>query len=153
MLAFLLPCAPHVNESIDHFCRRRLRQARNVASHCGLWSLIWAKRVVDWQSHVLRGSEYDHFCSSLVELHDDHWVMSQRSNYINNHNSLFAGNTGTRLNIGRPQVRWAHGVANANAALNARPCQSRGSNSLSLSTRLREAISFVRNSILPRNHI
>ena len=150
MLAHLLPCVPHANESTDHFHRRRLRQARNVASHAGLWSLVWAKRVIDWQNHVLRGFEYGHFCSKLIEFHDESWIESQRSHFVNSRNSVFAGRTGTRLNIGRPQTRWAHGIVNAQAAINARTNHTRGSNSLSLSTRLREAIGFLRNSIIPQ---
>ena len=140
----------YVNESTDQFCRRRLRQARNVASHAGLWSLIWAKRTVDWQSHVLRGMEYDHFCSKLIEFHDNSWVEIQRMNWVDSRNSVFAGRTGTRLNIGRPQTRWGHGLANANAALNARASHAHGTNSLSLSTRLREAIGYIRNSVIPQ---
>ena len=148
MLAYMLPCVPHVNESTDHFCRRRLRQARNVASHAGLWSLMWAKRVIDWQDHVSRGSAYDHFCSQLSDFHDNDWIQAQRIPFVNSRNSVFAGRTGTRLNIGRPQTRWSHGVANAHAAINARTSHARGSNALSLSTRLREAIGFVRNASL-----
>ena len=52
------------------------------------------------------------------------------------------------LNIGRPQTRWSHGISNANAVLSARSVSARGSNALSLSTQLREAITFIRNSVV-----
>ena len=73
MLARILPCVPHVNEDPDHFYRRRLRQARNVASHAGLWSSIWAKRSIDWQNHVLRGVDHRHFCFKICTYHDHDW--------------------------------------------------------------------------------
>ena len=151
MLALVLPCVPTANESTDHFCRRRLRQARNVASHAGLWSLIWAQRIIDWNAHVLRGFEYNHICSRLVDFHDNDWLQRQRSMFVNSQNSIFAGRTGSRLNIGRPQTRWTSGVENAQVALSARPSHTRGGNSLSLSTGLREALNHVRRSILPQD--
>ena len=149
MIARIIPCVVQVNESLDHFCRRRLRQARNIASHAGLWSLSWAKRTIDWNEHILRGLEYQHFCAPLIEFHNFEWLQSQRSIYSNSQNSIFAGRTGSRLNIGRPQTRWATGIHNASTAIAARSTHSRGGHSLSLSTRLREAMTHVRNSIFP----
>ena len=152
MLAYILPCEPRLTETIDQFCRRRLRQARNVACQAGLWSLVWARRNIEWENHVLRGVDYGHFCCPLILFHNQHWLSMQRSIFVNSQNSLFAGRTGTRLNIGRPQTRWATGIDNANAAINARQTHTRGSNSFSVGTRLREAISQLRNIVFPQSN-
>ena len=107
MLAFFLPCEPGIHETLDQFYRRRLRQARNVANQAGLWSLAWAQRNIQWQNHVLRGAEYGHFCSPLILFHNNSWLESRRAAFVNSQNSSLSGRTGTRLNIGRPQARWA----------------------------------------------
>ena len=54
-------------------------------------------------------------------------------------NSLQAGRTGTRLNIGRPQPRWEAGVDLARSFLAGRGHHLRGGNSLSVGSRIRSA--------------
>ena len=51
-------------------------------------------------------------------------------------NSVIAGRTGTRLNIGRPQVRWVNGVGIAKHVLEGRQQSIRGNNALSISVRI-----------------
>ena len=63
-------------------------------------------------------------------------------------NSVLAGRTGTRLIIGRPQVRWCDGLGVAKHVLEGRQESLKGSNALSISVRIREALILYRvNSV------
>ena len=107
-LCFLL------HQDLDTFCRRQARQARNVANKCGLWSIVWARRVTAWNAHVRRGVMYAHPVPRLLDHHNSVWLMHQRSQFVSElsiRNSALAGRTGTRLNIGRPRVRWSDGLS------------------------------------------
>ena len=148
---WILPCVRSDSEDIDSFCRRRARQARNVANHCRLWSIVWAQRVVAWSAHVNRGSKYAHPVSRLLQYRDSVWLLHQRSQYVSEfsiRNSVFAGRTGTRLNIGRPQVRWSDGLDVARSLCEIRSESVKGSNALSIGTRIREALSGLRDTAL-----
>ena len=59
-------------------------------------------------------------------------------------NSVLAGRTGTRLNIGRPQVRWCDGLCIAKHVLEGRQESQKGRNALSISVRIREALILYR---------
>ena len=127
-------------------------QARNVANKCGLWSIVWAKRVIAWNAHVKRGVMYDHPVPRLLDHHNSVWLMHQRGNFVSQRslrNSVFAGRTGTRLNIGRPQVRWSDGLSVAASVSEGRSETERGANSLSIATRIREALSALRQPVAP----
>ena len=63
------------------------------------------------------------------------------------HNSIFSGRTGTRLNIGRAQVRWIDGVRVAETVVESRSTSVKGSNALSISSRIRESIKELRDSV------
>ena len=150
MLLIILPCVRSYTEDLDTFCRRRARQARNVANKCGLWSIVWAKRVIAWNAHVRRGAIYAHPVPRLLEHHNSVWLMNQRSQFVSEfsiRNSVFAGRTGTRLNVGHPQVRWSDGLSVAASVCEGRSESQRGANSLSIATRIREAVSALRESV------
>ena len=53
--------------------------------------------------------------------------------------SVSAGRTDTRNNVGRPQPRWEAGVTLAKDVLASRTVAQRGSNALSIGTRIRTA--------------
>ena len=72
------------------------------------------------------------------------WVVS-RSMYEEPRNFLWAGRTGTRLNIGRPQTRWDDGVAYAENLLSTTPTGTAG-HALTSSTMYRQARSIVRSA-------
>ncbi len=63
---------------------------------------------------------------------------------IDTRNYLFAGRTGTRVNIGRPQVRWSDGLEVARNVCESISKPVKGSNSLSIVSRIREALSGLR---------
>ena len=56
-----------------------------------------------------------------------------------------AGRTGTRMNISRPQVRWADGVEIARVASQSRSVAERGNNARTISTIISEALQQARN--------
>ncbi len=60
------------------------------------------------------GASYAHPVPRLLDHHNAAWLMIQRSICLSEfsiRNSVFAGRTGTRLNIGRPQARWSDGLS------------------------------------------
>ena len=136
MMSYVLPCPMHPDEDIDHFCRRKARQARNVCNERGNWSVLWSKRVVSWDEHVKRGNTY-HLCYPLLQFQDSHWLILQRSLFVSENSTrctLTSGRTGTRLNIGRPQPRWEVGVKLAKDVINSRNINIRGQNAISIGT-------------------
>jgi len=151
MLSIVLPCVRAAEEDIDTYCRRRSRQAKNVANKVGLWSIIWCERVIAWSNHLKRANCYNHPCNSFLIAHGASWLQSMRSAFVTEHgtrNSVLAGRTGTRLNIGRPQVRWCDGLGVAKHVLEGRQESLKGSNALSISVRIREALILYRvNSV------
>ena len=71
MLMFVLPCVPGEGEDIDVFCRRRARQARNVALKSGMWSIVWCRRVISWSMHLTRAATYIRalvFCATMTPI-------------------------------------------------------------------------------------
>jgi len=146
MLAYIIPVPRAAGEDIDHYCRRRLRLARSFATSVGKWSLLWCRRVLGWDAHVRRGTKY-HFCNNILTFHNNEWLQMQRSLYTgidDIRNSLIAGRSGTRLNIGRPQQRWEQGVALARQCLAERTAHTIGNNSLSIGSIVRSAIVAAR---------
>jgi hypothetical protein len=147
-----LSCPRPDGEDIDHYFRRRARLARNVCQKSGMWSSLWCHRVIAWDKHVRRGERYQHICCALLKHHDSRWLLFQRANFVpefssewsDNRNSLSRGRTGTRLNIGRPQMRWADGVTVAEEVLKGRSVSQNGGNALSISTAIREAVASAR---------
>ena len=78
--------------------------------------------------------------------------MYQRSQFVASNGasercSLTAGRTGTRCNIGRPQQRWEQGVALAGEVLCARALSQKGSNAISIGTRIRAAIMSLATAV------
>ena len=143
MLCKILPCVPRASETLDSFDRRRKRNARNVAGKIGLWSMLWASRSLAWHKHLTRGASY-HFCYDLLNYHDQAWLREQRTPYVTcSRNSATAGRTSTRQNIGRPQVRWSDGVELATHIFETRNVSAQGSNAVTVSTRTREALTFL----------
>ena len=78
MLSHILPCPIGVGETVDHYCRRRARLARNVSIESGAWSKLWCNRVGRWDQHVRRGVVY-HFCHDLMLHHSSQWLLLQRA--------------------------------------------------------------------------
>ena len=62
-------------------------------------------------------------------------------------NSIYRGRTGTRLNIGRPQVRWADGTDVARFVLDGRQSSLIGNNALSVGSAIREGMIIARGFV------
>ena len=103
---------------------------------------------MSWDEHVRRGVEYAHFCCILLHHHDTDWLLQMRSAWVatnssnpdGGRNSVFGGRSGTRVNNGRPQVRWADGVAVAKQVSQGRSLTLRGNNAVTIGTLIREAV-------------
>ena len=67
---------------------------------------------------------------------------------MNTRNILFAGRTGSRSQGGRPQPRWEEGIELARAVKDHRSVHIRGSNSLSIGSRVRAALLSLREGSL-----
>ena len=61
-------------------------------------------------------------------------------------NTLSAGRTGTRLNIGRPQTRWSDGISLAKLCIAERDTHFKGKHSLSIGNIVRNAMISARES-------
>ena len=115
MIAKLMKLPRTPEESLDGYCRRRLRSARALACDVGLWSLQWARRVCTWQEHFSRAGMRNHIFR-LLELRGVRFLQQCRSRYVvtngtqQSRNTLFAGRTGTRVLGSRPQMRWCEGA-------------------------------------------
>ena len=144
------------NDSEDWvtWVRRRRRLARNVCGRIGFWSEAWAKRTIEWHEHIQR---HPGVMRDLLMWHDSHWLQAQRSRFVaadgsaTTRNSLIAGRTGTRASGGRPQPRWEEGIGLSKSLLNTRGITLNGSNALSISSRIREAVSQVYQFFTPAN--
>ena len=68
------------------------------------------------------------------------WLQFQRSAFVaveslsESRNALEAGRTGTRCNIGRPQIRWQDGVNLAERVADSRTFSHCSSNALTVET-------------------
>ena len=152
MMAIIIPCTRMTDEEIGVFCRRRLRLARNFCESAGFWSLLWCDRVVKWNQHIHRGASCGHMCATLIDYNNSDWLMHMRSFWVPSHGdssgySLTGGRTGTRCSNGRPQPRWEEGITLAKAVVQSREMSNKGSNALSVGTRIREALVSVRAAV------
>ena len=103
-----------------------------------------------------RGSDYKHICLNLLVYRDSLWLQFQRSAFVaveslsESRNTLEAGRTGTRCNIGRPQIRWQDGVNLAERVADSRTFSHCSSNALTVETIINEYRSFDRTFIRRR---
>ena len=130
MTSALILCARHAHEDIDTYDRRRRRVARNSCAEQGVWSKVWARRMTSWHEHIMRTCRpphsFPHKAAVVLKYHDNQWLVQQRSVFVGNRrNSLLAGRSKTRLNIGRPQVLWQEGHTTSVHILEQGPRSSR----------------------------
>ena len=114
-----------------------------------MWSEQWAQKVTTWHEHVVRSERYGHVNAKLLSFHGSQWLLGKRTEFIpwNGQSSRItcaAGRTGTRLNIGRPQVRWEDGVALAREVAKGRHQSESGGAPLTIGTRIRKALDALR---------
>ena len=105
--------------------------------------------------HVERSGRYNAINARLLKYHNQQWLLFQRSAWLAQNQSsvsrvtAIAGRTGTRLNIGQPQTRWEEGLALAKTVSSTRDTSFVGNSSLSIGTRIREAMSTLRGLMEP----
>ena len=91
-------------------------------------------------------------CATLIEYNNSDWLMHMRSFWVPSHGdssgySLTGGRTGTRCSNGRPQPRWEEEITLAKAVVQSREMSNKGSNALSVGTRIGEALVSVRAAV------
>ena len=127
--------------------RRKRRFARNILQRIGFWSEAWALRQVNWHEHVERSPGV---LRDLLLYHNSNWLQSMRSRFVpangadGTRNSVLAGRTGTRTDDGKPQPRWEAGIELARAYVQSRGTCQRNKNAISVSSRIREAVSYIK---------
>jgi hypothetical protein len=144
-----LRLAPEPGESLDCFFRRRKRDARDLVEKHGSWAIMWAKRLVAWNDHVLRSARHGCLLGKLVSWHSAQWLQQQRSNFVISNpqvfratrNSVWAGRTGTRCYGSKPQKRFHDGVELARQVVNQSRVSASNSHALSLYTVFQRAAS------------
>ena len=125
---------------------RKHRLARNLCQKIGFWSEAWATRFLSWHEHVDRSHG---ILKDLLQFKNSTWLVHQRSRFVSSRgdassrNTLIAGRTGTRTLGRKPQPRWEAGVLLARAYLNSRGISLNGSNAISVTSRIREAVRSV----------
>ena len=103
--------------------------------------------------HVKRGLIHNHTCAQILAYKDSQWILHRRSEWVpensgsNSRNSILAGRTGTRLNIGRPQQRWDQGVLLAKTVLEGRTMNLNQKNALTIGTQIRNALQQIRATV------
>ena len=145
------------SESLDAYCRRRATHVRNLCQELSSWSELRAKRVIDWSDHIQRGGMYNHICNPLIKLKNEQWLTHERAKWVavsasNSRNTPLAGRTGTRCNIGRPQPRWESSVGLAKQVLASRNVTGKGNNSMSIGTRIRNALVSLTSLVQNRSN-
>ena len=80
------------------------------------------------------------------------WMLHQRAKWVPVHSvndrcAVTAGRTGTRCNIGRPQIRWEDGVKLASEVKCSRATSLKGGNAVSIGTRIRNAFVHLSESV------
>ena len=152
MVSILSRIPKHDSEDWVGWIRRSRRLARNVCARIGFWSEAWARRTISWHEHVMR---HPGILKDLLLWHNSDWLQAMRAHFVAQNgseytrNSFLAGRTGTRADGGRPQPRWDEGITLARAFLNSRSQSINGSNALSVTSRIREAVSQIYEFFTP----
>ena len=84
----------------------------------------------------------------ILQHHGASWLQERRGLLLNARNTFFAGRTGSRSQGGRPQPRWEEGIELARAVKDQRALDVHGKNSLSIGSRVREALLSLRGGSL-----
>ena len=112
---------------------------------------LWCHRVLSCNDHVRRGAAYNHICAELLAYHDSNWLQNHRSQWVSasstdfngGRNTLDRGRTGTRLNIGRPQVRWEDGTKVARGIIQEVDGSVQGRSKVTIGTAIRNLVQRI----------
>ena len=142
----IIACVPRNREdSCVDWCKQRQTVGRKLASKVGFWSEVWAKRVIDWYSHVERSRARGQILWDIHCWRGADWLTAKRLQFVASAGSVWsrnrpdAGRLGTRKIGGKPQPRWHEGVSLAKALHEVRSESLIGSATLSIGTRIRQA--------------
>ena len=96
-------------DSLDVYCRRRMRAASMLAKSQGDWGVLHAKRVCNWAEHLERERNYFSLASLLYRWYGAKWLEDRRLS------PDFGGplRPGTRAESGFLCARWDESVSKA----------------------------------------
>ena len=100
-------------ETLECYCRRRMRAAADLARQQGDWGMRHAMRVCSWAEHLDRPRNYESLASLLFRWHGASWLEDRRLD-PNIGGSL---RPGTRTQSGYLNVRWDESIAKAQCIL------------------------------------
>ena len=99
--------------------QRRAHIAGTHVSLHGRWSLVWARRVVTWQSHLERSRDRHVWAAHLLSVRNAQWLRLQRARHAPVISrslrpwTALAGRTATRATRGHVAIRWEDGMLEA----------------------------------------
>ena len=146
MISVLSQISRLPGESPNTWWRRRARISRSLAAKVGFWSVAWAEKLRSWKFHVDRSEGYCPVFVQLLRCRDSSWLQRMRAEWVGalgsaqSRNSVLAGRTGSRLNIGQPQPRWEESLALAEQFLVTRDESMRRGEPLGVGSRIVEAV-------------
>ena len=173
MLSFLAKVPKLPGESLVVWFKKRNHVGRQLAVKSGLWSLNWARRVLDWDAHVDRSAEWNSIAFRIKNYRGESWLRNKRLAFVSKipgfgRNRPEKGRLGTRALGGKPQPRWHEGVALAHemcpnyvnsinpnslttprGSLGTPPGCGKANSSPSLGSRIQEAQSFLASLFNP----
>ena len=114
LIGTFLSVPPCPFESSEQYFQRRSTACDRVARTSSLWSIAWARSVVNWREHVERAHDPGAWSQSILNWHDIAWLQEQR---VANSTGTASNRTRTRSYQGRPATRWEQGAHDASRAL------------------------------------
>ena len=98
-------------ETLEGYCRRRLRAVSNLAHRQGDWGTQHAIRLCHWADHLERSRNQRSIAAIMYDWHDAAWLEQRR---LDPHigGSLHPG---TRCSSGFLHARWDESVSKARA--------------------------------------
>ena len=100
-------------ETLEAFCRRRMRAAASLAHQQGDWGTRHAIRVCNWSDHLERPRNHQSLAAMLYNWHGASWLEERRLN------PDIGGvlRPGTRTSSGFLHARWDEAVIKARSRL------------------------------------
>ena len=100
--AKLYGVGPKPQEDLDAYRQRRKVLCTHLARDAGLFSDMWNRNLLSWEGHFARTHDSGSWASKAFEYRGKGWIASRRAQASSGSESR----TRTRLNPGRPALRW-----------------------------------------------
>ena len=105
ILEIILRVRPLPADTVDAYFRRASHIIAAVQETRGVWSWVWASKIISWSSHVVRNTANASWPSKILHVRSSHELNSRRAWHSQRPN--------TRSSPGWCPTRWTDGVAKA----------------------------------------